>query len=166
MFTEIMLAGLAIPLDTSFFSVGRNCWHNCEQIVATMPYSAPTQNNTEVSKQSLWEYSILGDNLFKLESFRELKQGWNGYNGERISDDVIDNATQLLLKLNFQPKIFPTGRNSIQVEHYFDEENLFELEVFSDKFCIYLINDGEEIEKDLSRRDACGLINKFVNGKL
>ena len=32
---------------------------------------------------------VIGDNYKKLQSFKELKKGWNGYDGEEITDDVI-----------------------------------------------------------------------------
>ena len=159
-----MIAGLATSIDTSAFSVGKAPYYDCGQAVATWFYNDAIQNNTEIKDNSFWDYQILGENYFRLQSFLQLKKGWNGYDGEEISNKVIDNTSALLQKLSFQPKIFPTGRNSIQVEYYNNDDNLFELEISSNQYSLYLVRNGNETEKDVTMAEACELMNGLVYG--
>ena len=90
----------------------------------------------------------LGENYFKLISFAQLKKGWNGYEGEEIPMKVIYKVTKLLLDLNFQPKIFPTGRGSIQIEHYRVDDVFAEVEVSEDTISVYSEGIKGTIEED------------------
>ncbi|MGI6521025.1 MAG: hypothetical protein ACOX2D_07800 [Fermentimonas sp.] len=130
-------------------------------------YDITEQNNTYYSDliNRTFMLLVIGDNYKKLQSFKELKKGWNGYDGEEITDDVIYRTESFLFKLDFSPKIFPTGRNSVQIEHYQDDDNLVELEIFSDKYSIYLVENGEEREENVSEEDALKIIHDLVEKK-
>ena len=71
-----------------------------------------------------------------------------------VSDTVLDFADQILSILHHQPKsIYPTGRNSIQLEYEFvicpedeSEEYYLEFEIFEDKVNIFQDLNLEEKE--------------------
>lgn len=75
----------------------------------------------------------LSCNLERLENIVELETDWNGYGAEPFSTTLVDEVKNIILNLNEQPEIFPTGRNSIQLEYHLPDESYLELEVFEDK---------------------------------
>jgi hypothetical protein len=92
-------------------------------------------------------------NKQKLESFKTLRKNWNGYDGEQIKPEVIDIVEKIISKIEYQPQIFPTGRGSIQLEKYFDENNFYEIEISDDEIFLYKVKDGVETEKEISIKD-------------
>jgi hypothetical protein len=86
------------------------------------------------------------DIIKKIESFRELEQDWNGYGANPFSEKLITKALDLAKQLSPVPKVFPTGRDSIQLE--WETDNMFlEIEVFEDKIEIFnhAFYDGKAI---------------------
>lgn len=70
----------------------------------------------------------------KINKFKELKQNWDGYHAEPISEKVILKALDVVDKLEKEgyDSVYPTGRNSIQFEKEF-EGTYFEIEIFEDR---------------------------------
>jgi hypothetical protein len=100
--------------------------------------------------------------LDKITDFATLEEGWNGYGSLKISDEVIEIAKNLVLKLQRLPDVFPTGRNSIQLEYEnFDSGNYLEIEVFPNKSVCYYENK-ERDEYDEFLVDNVQNINKLI----
>jgi len=61
---------------------------------------------------------FLNPNLFiRLYGYEELEKGWNGYTAEPIPSKVIHKTAMILTEiLTNQIEIFPTGRESTQLE--------------------------------------------------
>jgi hypothetical protein len=73
-----------------------------------------------------------------IKSFRDLKQNWNGYGAEPISEEVINKALKLVKELKPIPEIFPVANNSIQFEWETDDQVLYlEMEIFKDKIKVF-----------------------------
>lgn len=89
---------------------------------------------------------------------------WNGYDGLPISDKVLENTKKIIAQLESPVKweLFPTGRNSIQLEKSTDyNEKYIELEIFEDK-CVLLIQNGEKtIEEIYSIDDILEQYQKY-----
>ena len=66
---------------------------------------------------------------------RNLEENWNGHGAKPIPDIVCDRAEKFieLFKGADKLEIFPTGRESIQIEFETDM-TYFEIEVFEDKY--------------------------------
>lgn len=106
----------------------------------------------------------LGDNFHKLHSFLNLKNGWNGYDGKSFSKLTINRTLSILKKLNVQPKMFPTGRGTIQLEYHIDDDNLVEMEVSSTEISVLWVIDGNESEEEISDiRVASKKLNDFIS---
>ena len=64
----------------------------------------------------------------KILEFKTYKANWNGYDAEPFSDKVIENALNLekylFYKKGFEPDIFPTAANSLQVEYEIGKDYL------------------------------------------
>lgn len=133
------------------------------RVVATN-VEPPIQDLTRTTN-AFWPIIALGDNFYRLNSFKNLKKGWDGYCADVIPLDAIDRAFSLLLDLHFQPEIFPTGRGSIQIEKYLDDDTFVEVEVSSDKIGIYSEGIQGSIEEDsVSEERVCELL-EAIHGR-
>ncbi len=85
----------------------------------------------------------------KLDSFRELQKNWNGNDAERIQENLIvkaDNFLTSTLKISQSLSIFPTARDSIQIEFEKTNGEYCEVEIFSNSFEIYYEKDHHSSE--------------------
>lgn len=102
----------------------------------------------------------LTQNQLLVNSFRSLEQGWNGYNGMPIGEPVIKATSNLLPDITPQPKIFPTGRGTIQIEYQIGED-YFEAEISENGGTIFLVKNGEESEFDAQLNEIPAIIREF-----
>lgn len=73
------------------------------------------------------------ENLDRLNQIKELKDNWNGYGAQSIDNIVIKTVENIIENVHVQPEIYPTGRNSIQLEYELEDKSYLEFEVFKDK---------------------------------
>lgn len=103
-------------------------------------------------------------NITNLQSFKHLKKNWNYYGAEPIPNDLIDKCIGYINGLDeqYQPEVFPTGRQTIQFE-WETETKYLELEVMGDLIeCLLVINDDLEFAGYVSSWDcAVHLIETF-----
>lgn len=69
------------------------------------------------------------ENFRKLDDLSTFGENWNGYGANAFSTGLINRIRALLIDLPVQPELFPTARESIQLE-YDVGENHIEIEVF------------------------------------
>jgi hypothetical protein len=106
--------------------------------------------STRFNNSERFSLEQLKNNKRKLESIRKLRPNWNNYEGEAFEESLITYIEKIIADLDYQPQIFPTGRGSIQIEKYIDDENLVEIEVSNNEIFAYQVKDGEEIEKEIT----------------
>ncbi|MCJ7651727.1 MAG: hypothetical protein MUP85_24240 [Candidatus Lokiarchaeota archaeon] len=104
----------------------------------------------EDSNKYLMEYtkSIKQElNLNKIEKIAKYNDNWDGYGAKKFSNELIQKVKNILFdkKLKIQPSVFPTLRESIQLE-FTIKKYFFEIEVSIDK--IEMI-----IEDELSKKN-------------
>lgn len=129
------------------------------RVVATT-VETPIQDLTRTTN-AFWPIIALGDNFNRLNAFRELKKGWDGYDADVIPSSVISKTMSLLLDLDFRPNLFPTGRGSIQVEYYRDDNSFVEIEVFENHIGVYSEGFRGLIEQDnINEKEACELLRE------
>ena len=106
----------------------------------------------------------------RLESFRNLVNGWDGYHAKAINSDTAKRAATLIDRLPVAPEVFPTLDGNIQFQFEDKSNNYLELELRSDgtaEFYMEMVGmDTEERVIDL-RNDAeqdylFGLVSKFI----
>lgn len=100
-------------------------------------------------------------NLNKIDEFARLEMNWNGYGAIPFTGNLLDLSRNIIKQIKIQPKVFPTGRQSIQFEYENNSGKYLELEIFEDHtevFCIH--ENGEEEEFDIE--NSIGQINKVV----
>ena len=102
-------------------------------------------------------------NLDVLKEIRNLKEGWfDGRIGnnnstsegkQAFSDSLIDKVKEIILKLKIQPEIFPTGRNSIQIEFKIKEDYI-DFELFENgKIVKYFLNSNKKYTRNVSEKN-------------
>lgn len=103
-----------------------------------------SEADTYISKDS--QPFKLSSNLTLLEGFKHLKDNWNGYGAGKFHKAFIEKVKELLLTLERAPKIFPTGRNSIQFEFKKKNGDYIEYEIYENGNINFLrtINDEDE----------------------
>lgn len=89
------------------------------------------------------EAEKLWNALLKLEKFRHFKQGWNGYDADPFSDELISYVREaIIIDLDIIPEVFPSADNSIQLEYTWDNKYL-EFQVFEDKSMSWYYEEGD-----------------------
>lgn len=72
-------------------------------------------------------------NLIRLDEISKLEENWNGYGAKAFSQELIGKCKDIINNLEFQPKIFPTGRKSVQFQYELEDRSYLEFEIFEDK---------------------------------
>lgn len=83
-------------------------------------------------------------NLIKLEDIKKLEFNWNGYNANPIPEEIIEKVKKVIIKLgnDKQPEIFPTGRETIQIEYEYKKKEIYY--VVEKNFHIPKLNESRE----------------------
>ena len=103
-------------------------------------------------------------NLQKLDRIASYDNNWNGEGTFKFDKEIISKAKFILLStsLNRQPKIFPTNRNTIQLEYEETNNKYLEVEVLQDKFHVFSELNGEENEYEVHSVDEIiTVMNEF-----
>ena len=81
------------------------------------------------------------ENFERLDEIAVLNNNWNGYGAKPISSTLINKIRLLLLELPIQPELFPSTRDSIQLE-YDIGDNHIEIEIFNNDNVEVMETDG------------------------
>lgn len=119
----------------------------------------PLPPSTRFNDPERFSLDQLKNNKSRLRSFKDLRRGWNGYNGNPIDESIITIVENLLTALDYQPQIFPTGRGTLQLEWFLDENNQIEIEISKEIAYLYQVKNGEEKEMKIEISE----INDFVS---
>lgn len=163
MIVEAMLVGLSFVGGSNSTSMGQFRIKERPRVVASV-VERPVLDTTQ-DHSGMLAASILGENYAKLLSFASLEPGWDGYGGESIPSSAISLTTELLMSVGFRPGLFPTGRGSIQVEYYRDDDTFAEIEIFADHISAYCEGVNGSVEKEsVSIKEACDLLKAVYGG--
>ena len=106
-------------------------------------------------------------NLILVNSLREFKENWNGYDGKGFTKELCDFSADIIKKLDEkdQPKVFPTGRESIQFEYEKENGEYLEFEIYSSKRIemFRVLENCVEIEKTIELDELTNTIKDFVD---
>lgn len=86
----------------------------------------------------------LNKNIDMLNGFKTLEANWDYSNAEPFDPVFIDSIIFMLPGLDKQPKIFPTARDSIQFEYYYEnsDDYYLEFEIYKNKISVYVEKQG------------------------
>ncbi len=83
--------------------------------------------------------NAMSDNLKKLDEISTLKDNWNGNGAVPIPPALIKKTRALVKALSFQPEIFPTALETIQLEFDNPKHDHMEIEIgLSDKAEVFI----------------------------
>ena len=85
----------------------------------------------------------LEENLTRLEEFRMLQKDWNGYGANPIPFAAIDKAISIVKRLAIQPEIFPTGRETVQLEWDSNYGDYLEFEIGTDEIGMLFVPNSD-----------------------
>ncbi|MEN1969856.1 hypothetical protein WMZ97_17480 [Lentibacillus sp. N15] len=88
-------------------------------------------------------------NINKLKDFLKLEENWNSNQAAVFDEDLINKALEIISVIPVQPDVFPTARQSIQMEYEKENGDYLEFEIFKDHIDMLLMNkeQGEKEEQ-------------------
>ena len=90
-------------------------------------------NSFDIEEEKAEKLNPRQISLCRLSDIKDLEQDWDGEGTQPIPGSIIVKATEIVLELMHQPSIFPTGRNSIQLEFELSDGSYLEFEIFDDR---------------------------------
>jgi len=101
--------------------------------------------------------------LFLFWEIRQLRDGLNGNDASKFSYEILDTLERILEKLAYEPSIFLTARNSIQLEFENSSADYLEFELFkSGRLKMFFCgHDGNTITRDIPLSCVCDYVNRF-----
>ncbi len=107
---------IAAPLP-KFAEVSHSTADNT--IMIKLQHRWPIINNVEAKKT--------GSN--SIESLQELKADWNGNGAKAFKKQLLDKVKLFVDRISYHTHVFPTGRDSVQLEFYKPNKEYLELEI-------------------------------------
>jgi hypothetical protein len=101
----------------------------------------------------------------QFNSIESLEKGWNGYGADPIPRTAIDMAREIVDEIrDARLDVFPTARESVQIECENDEGDYIEAEVYGDSSIhLFILNaDGSVIERDIDREECVDRFKAFL----
>jgi len=111
-------------------------------------YNFELQSSTRVLNSDNYDLKSLFVNKRKIESIKNLKYNWNDNNAEPFDNALLESVSSLINRLDYQPKLFPTGRKSIQLEYHKGTDYL-EFEIFINKTNYFLKKGNDMTESKI-----------------
>jgi len=89
-------------------------------------------------------------NLKRLSEIEKLSDNWNDNGASKIPINVIKYVRKLLMGIEFQPEIFPTACDAIQLEWENCMDEYLEMEILEDSVNVFQVDSqGNEIQKTI-----------------
>lgn len=92
-------------------------------------------------------------NLYKIQEISQLEYDWNDNGADPFSHNIIDQSKFVISSLIRQPELFPTARNSIQLEFENVQGDYLEIEITEVFFEVYQVIGNDECEYKIPSKD-------------
>lgn len=100
-------------------------------------------------------------NIRKLKEISELEYNWNGNSAAPFSSLLIGNSFNIINTIIRQPDLFPTARNSIQIEYEKADGSYLEFEIFENYVEVFHLGKDDEEFEDKVDIDT-SIIDRYV----
>lgn len=98
-----------------------------------------------------------------LNAFAKFDKNWNGYGADPFNSTLLDKAKDIVSTLPYTPEIFPTARDSIQLEFSTDYGDYLEFEIFETHTLMYKhMIKGAITEKEISENEISDILDEFI----
>lgn len=103
------------------------------------------------------------ESLKRLTEIKNLPDNWNDNNAKKFSAKFISYVRTILTHLEIEPDVFPTARDSIQLEYENSAGDYLEFEIFEDRKIkkFFYGNDGKTSTDFVSETQLNGIVNQF-----
>ena len=102
-----------------------------------------------------------------IEQIEQLEYNWDGCGALPIPKDIINILKVLLLKLKYEPEVFPTPDETVQLEYAIVPNRHLNIEIISNSNMeIFEIFDDRSCTEDMYKYDAdliISRVNKFMS---
>ena len=89
-------------------------------------------------------------NLKRLSEIEKLSDNWNNNGAGKIPTSIIKSVRKLLMTIEFQPEIFPTACDALQLEWDNSKEEYLEMEILDESINVFQIDsDGNETQNTI-----------------
>lgn len=103
-------------------------YKRCERCGTYFEFSEKDNRSTSDAFVSIDEQ--VRKNILRLDEIKNLPNDWNGYGASTFSLSLIEKCKEIVNTLSYQPKIYPTGRKSIQFQYELEDKSYLEFEIF------------------------------------
>lgn len=87
-------------------------------------------------------------NIKRLSEIEKLSDNWNNNGAGKIPTSIIKTVRKLVMTIEFQPEIFPTACDALQLEWENNRDEYLEMEILEDSVNVFQIDsDGNEVQK-------------------
>ncbi|MCQ2504390.1 MAG: hypothetical protein MJ103_04075 [Saccharofermentans sp.] len=89
-------------------------------------------------------------NLKRLSEIEKLTDNWNNNGAGKIPASIIKSVRKLLMTIEFQPEIFPTACDALQLEWDNSKGEYLEMEILEDSVNVFQIDsEGSELHSTI-----------------
>ena len=145
--TEGEIVQIARPGNNYVYLIGQATYENLTQERRAASYASYLYGKDKIT------------NLKRLSEIEKLPDNWNNNGAERIPDTVIKSVRKLLMSLEYQPEVFPTACDAVQLEWENKNNEYLEMEVLENSINIFQIDSagGEQqstigIDEDIVKK--------------
>lgn len=103
----------------------------------------------------------LQKNYQVIESIKKLEENWNDNHANPFSPNLIRKVAGIISVLKVQPQIFPTARNSIQLEYEKENGDYLEFEIYEEFITCYQEIGQEVIDSKIDKNEIPELVCAF-----
>lgn len=126
--------------------------------------------NTPVFEPDIMKSASKSRSLNTLNDISELDSDWNGYSAKPIPYETIVLCRKIVMSLDYQPEIYPTGRRSVQMEYEKADRSYLEFEISQDKIKVMEVpkrqyKNAKHREIPASNYESLSeIVNEFCGG--
>jgi len=113
--------------------------------------SSTQKSSVVIEEKSITDIALCNERLSYISG---LDDNWNGNGAPAFNPDHIRTVSKITARLPFQPGIFPTAQESVQLEYEKSNGEYLEFEIFEDRIEVFSTNKNNvEVEYTLGITD-------------
>jgi hypothetical protein len=119
-------------------------------------------SSTIKSSNKKYILSDLLNNISKIRSFAKLPVNWNDNGAIQFTQALINTTVRILQDLDYQPEIFPTGRDSILFEYGKPGGHYLGIEIFENRIETFIAPQRKTAKLQICELDELrNIVNDF-----
>ncbi|MGM9551961.1 MAG: hypothetical protein ACI3XA_06850 [Clostridia bacterium] len=103
-------------------------------------------------------------NLRKIDLMAEFDENWNGNGGRAFTAEAISRFREVIKNVPTQPKIAPTGRNSLYMEYRKTDGSILAFEVTVTRVEMVNVPQGQYNKATVKQFEGDSYLENIING--